>query len=68
MPIWRVYFVTPTRMSEFGLPPSTIHSTISPFGFFTSMWNHEWGLIISHLTSVPLSTSGFFTSNSDENA
>ena len=32
------------------------------------MWNHEWGLIISHLTSVPSSFIGLLTSNSAANA
>src|SRR6185295_19451954 len=32
------------------------------------MWNHEWGLIISHFVSVPFIVSGLVTSNSAENA
>src|SRR5213593_1118290 len=66
MPTWMLFFVTPCRMSEFGLPPSIIHSTRLPSGSFTSTWNQEWGLIISHLTSVPFSVSGLLMSNSDE--
>ena len=68
VPIFTVYLVTPSRISVFGLPPSIIHSVTCPSGPFTSIWNHEWGLIISHFESVPFNVSGLVTSNSAENA
>src|SRR4051794_23774460 len=68
VPIGMEFLVMPWRISEFGLPPSIIHSTTWPSGPFTSRWNQECGLIISHLTMMPFSVRGFFTSNSDENA
>ena len=67
-PTDRLFFVTPSRISWFGLPPSIIQETTLPSGPFTSMWNHEWGLIISHFVSVPCSFIGLLTSNSAENA
>ena len=60
--------MTPFRISSFGLPPSIIHRTSCPSASWMSMWNQECGLIISHRTSVPVSVSGFSTSNSAEKA
>src|SRR5262245_28283801 len=68
MPAESVFFVTPSRISWFGLPPSTNQRTTWPSGPFTSMWNQECGLIISHFTRVPSSFIGLFTSNSAEKA
>src|SRR6266850_1729345 len=68
VPITRVFFVTPCLMSWFGLPPSIIQGTTVPLSSFTSRWNHEWGLIISHFVRVPRSLNGLLMSNSAENA
>src|SRR5438128_1465802 len=68
VPTARVFFVTPCLMSWFGLPPSIIHGTTVPLSSFTSKWNHEWGLIISHFVRVPRSVNGLLMSNSAENA
>src|SRR4029077_6541084 len=68
VPTGTEFFVTPMRINWFGLPPSIIHVVTLPSASLTSTWNHECGLIISHFTSVPLSFSGLFTSNSAEKA
>src|SRR5712692_4146456 len=68
VPIASVCFVTPCLMSWFGLPPSIIHGTTVPLSSFTSKWNHEWGLIISHFVRIPRSLNGLLMSNSAENA
>src|SRR5713226_735974 len=68
VPMPRVCFVTPALMSWFGLPPSIIQEITVPSWSFTSRWNHEWGLIISHFVRVPRSLNGLLMSNSAENA
>src|SRR6266566_1580761 len=68
VPMARVCFVTPCLMSWFGLPPSIIQVTTVPLSSFTSRWNHEWGLIISHFVRIPRSLNGLSMSNSAENA
>src|SRR6266568_8576205 len=68
MPGLMMSFENPRRNRLDGLPASTIHFSTLPSGFLTSMWNQEWGLIHSTLVTVPSNVTGFFASNSAENA
>ena len=60
--------VMPFRCSVFGVPPSTIHTSVLPSFALFSMWIHACGLIHSILVIGPLSVTGALASNSAENA
>jgi len=55
VPTAREFFVKPRLSSVFGVPPSIIHFSTVPSGFFTSMWIHACGLIHSIFVTVPVS-------------
>jgi len=57
-PILSVSLEIPRRISVFGVPPSIIHTSLVPSGFFTSMWSHACGFIHSVFLRVPSSFSG----------
>src|SRR5262245_31532256 len=70
--------VMPRRSSVFGVPPSTIHSShfwpavnwhaCGPSALGTSMWIQACGFTHSSLTTLPLSSTGRFGSNSPPKA
>ena len=61
------FFVQPSLMRPFGFDVSTIHCVVVPSGAVTSIVIQPCGLIISHFTTVPLSVTGFWASNSAAN-
>src|SRR5688572_5451132 len=54
----------PRRSSVFGVPPSTIHTSVPPPSFGTSTWIQACGFTSSTLTILPLSNTGRLASNS----
>src|SRR6185503_10895947 len=52
----------------FGVPPSTIHTSVPPPSFGTSTWIQACGFTSLTLTILPLRRTGRFASNSAPNA
>src|SRR5262245_4607103 len=58
----------PRRRRVFGVPPSTIHTSVPPPSLGTSTWIQACGFTSSTLTILPLRRTGRFASNSAPNA
>src|SRR5688572_1110655 len=55
----KVVLRQPLRESEFGLPPSTLHSSLAPAGFCRSTWIQMCGFVHWNSLTVPVSSTVF---------